>query len=359
MQTVFPIYYAGFEVGSGFSGLKLLPADGLTLAQDLVTLPSFLADGDITTLLKSSDPEAKLADVLQQEEYVLTWQDRTYFLGHLLEHGTHSTNAFSDERRYWSEHAQVLLLCLACILIPERCFELRLVTALPVSLYDRTRRQQVRQALSQHYHFSFNGRPREVRVQCGYVAMEGQGILIHCGNENSKQAVIDLGERTADVVAANGQRLLAHFCKGEQFGVGQLVEDLQQLGQQYRRKLSVEKAHALLTAYAHHHSYPHITTGTGFVPDEEITAIIEGSIGRLARPLSSFLMGTWNIEGVPAGTQFETIYLGGGGAYYFEEVIRQTLQDCHIMTVPEPEYANICGYAELAASLDEDRWEVN
>ena len=67
MQIVCPIYYAGFEVGSGFSGLKLLPADGLALAHDLVTLPSFLADGDIMTLLKSSDPEAKLADVLQQE----------------------------------------------------------------------------------------------------------------------------------------------------------------------------------------------------------------------------------------------------------------------------------------------------
>ncbi len=181
MQTVSPIYYAGFEVGSGFSGLKLLPADGLAFAQDLVTLPSFLADGDMTTLLKSSDPEATLADVLQQEEYVLTWQDRTYFLGHLLEHGTHSTNAFRDERRYWSEHAHVLLLCLACILIPERCFELRLVTALPVSLYDRTRRQQVRQALSQHYRFTFNGRTRGVQVTCGYVAMEGQGILTHSG----------------------------------------------------------------------------------------------------------------------------------------------------------------------------------
>jgi hypothetical protein len=27
------------------------------------------------------------------------------------------------------------------------------------------------------------------------------------------------------------------------------------------------------------------------------------------------------------------------------------------VTVPDPEYANICGYAELAASLDEERWE--
>ncbi|BCL83530.1 hypothetical protein ccbrp13_59950 [Ktedonobacteria bacterium brp13] len=356
MDRNVPIYYAGFEVGSGFSGLKLLPADGLTLAQDLVTLPSFLADGDVRFLLQGSDLEAKLADVLQDEEYVLTWQDRTYFLGHLLEHGTYCTNAFSDERRYWSEHAQALLLCLACILIPERCFELRLVTALPVSLYDHARRQQVRNALSKHYHFTFNGRAREVNVVCGYVAMEGQGILIHCGDASSDQAVIDVGERTADLVAANGQRLLMRFCKGEQFGTGQLVEDLQQLGLRYRRKLPIEKVHAVLTAYAHHRSYLRLP---GSIPDDEITAVIQGSIQRVARPLSSFIIGTWNVEEAPAGTQFETIYLGGGGAYYFEEVIRQALPDCHIVTVPDPEHANICGYAELAASLDEDRWEVN
>lgn len=274
--------------------MKLLPADGLTLAQDLVTLPSFLADGNMTTLLKSSDPEAKLTDVLQQEEYVLTWQDYTYFLGHLLEHGIHSTNAFSDEGRYWSEHAQVLLLCLACILIPECCFELRLVTALPVSLYDRTRRRQVRQALSQHYRFTFNGRTREVQVMCGYVAMEGQGILIHCGNTHSNQAVIDVGERTTDLVAANGQRLLGRFCKGEEFGVGQLVEDLQQLGQQYRRKLPVEKVHALLTSYAHHRAFPRILMGTDSIPDDETIGVIQGSIRRIARPLTSFVIGTWS-----------------------------------------------------------------
>ncbi len=360
MHTDFPIYYAGFEVGSGFSGLKLLPADGLTLAQDLVTLPSFLADGDIHLLLKGSDLDAKLADVLQHDDYVLTWQDHTYFLGHLLEHGTHSYNAFSDERRYWSEHAQVLLLCLACVLIPERCFELRVVTALPVSLYDRVRRQHVKQALSQHYRFSFNGRNREVKVHCGYVAMEGQGILIHCGDESSQQAVIDVGERTTDIVAANGQRLLIRLCRGEQCGVSQLVEDVQQLGLHYRRTISIEKAHAILHAYAHRCSYPRIAIGgTDCLPDEEITDVIHRSLHRLVRPLSSFLVGTWNVEGSPAGTQFETIYLGGGGAYYVEDAVRLALPDCHIVTVPDPEYANICGYAALAASLDEDRWEEN
>lgn len=259
---------------------------------------------------------------------MLSLEDHTYFLGRLLAHGTHSHNAFNDERRYWSEHAQVLLLCLACILIPERCFELRLVTALPVSLYERMRRQRAKQALSQQYRFSFNGGSREVVVKCGYVAMEGQGILIHCGDASSQQAVIDVGERTTDLVAADGQRLLIPLCKGEQFGVGQLVEDLQQLVWRYKRKLSIEKAHALLTAYAHHQPYPRIATGASLLPDEEITQVITGSLKRLARALSSFLIGTWNVEGAPAGTQFDKIYLGGGGAYYFEEVVRQSLQEC-------------------------------
>ena len=353
-----PVYYAGFEVGSALSGLAVFPADDLMLAQDVVTLPSFIADGDITTLLKGSDLDATLSDVLREHEYVLVWQGRTYFLGDLLEQGSHLDNAFSNEQRYCSVHAQVLLLCLACMLIPERHFELRLVTALPVSLYDRERRYQVRRALSQTYRFTLNGREREVVVKCGYVAMEGQGILIHCGDAHSEQAVIDIGERTTDLVAAHGQRLVGRLCKGETFGVGELVEALQQLVHRHRRALPVEKAHSILHAYAHHLPYPSINTATGPLSHEEITTTIQDALQRVARPLSSLLAGTWNVEGASAGSQFDTIYLGGGGAYYFEAVVRSTLRDCSIVTVPDPQDANIRGYAELALSLDEERWEI-
>lgn len=189
--------------------------------------------------------------------------------------------------------------------------------------------------------------------------MEGQGILIHCGDESSQQAVIDIGERTTDLVAANGQRLVGRLCKGKQIGVGQIVEDVQQLAHQHQRVISVEQAHTLLNAYAHHLPYPKISTATGHLPGDAITTTIQQSIRRLARPLSSFLKGTWNVEDAPAGSQFNAIYLGGGGAYYFEDVIRSALNTCHIVRVPDPQDANICGYAELAVALDEDRWEIN
>ena len=60
----------------------------------------------------------------------------------------------------------------------------------------------------------------------------------------------------------------------------------------------------------------------------------------------------------PPGSQFNTIYLGGGGAYYFEPVVRSVLRDCTVETVPDPENANILGYVGLAIELSEERWEV-
>jgi hypothetical protein len=63
------------------------PADGITLIQDLATLPSFIADGNIATLLKGSDSNAILLDALRKNEYVFTWQNHPYFLGSLLMHG--------------------------------------------------------------------------------------------------------------------------------------------------------------------------------------------------------------------------------------------------------------------------------
>ena len=78
---------------------------------------------------------------------------------------------------------------------------------------------------------------------------------------------------------------------------------------------------------------------------------------RLARPLSSFLARTWNVEGTAPGSQFEKIYLGGGGAYYFQDVVCRTFPDTRIVTVPDSQLANLCGYLTLAASLPEACWK--
>ena len=358
-QTLSSIYYAGFEVSSSTSRLTICPPDGHPLAQDEAILPSLIADGDLATLFQGGDQETKLADVLQQDDYVFTWHNRTYFLGNLVAHGIPLVNAFHDEHRYWSEHTYILLLCLACTLIPEHSFELRLVTALPVSLYDRERRQRVKHALSQHAHFIFNGAEREVSVKCGYVAMEGQGTLIHCGYESGKQAVIDIGEDSTNLIVADGHRLIYRLCKGEPFGVRQLVENLQLFAYYHRSTLSVRKAHALLEAYMYRDPYPTITTATGNLSHREITTAIEQSIRRVFGPLYSFFVDTWMVECAPAGSPFNIIYLSGAGADYFEDMAFLALGHCQMEIVPNQLNANIYGYADLAIELDTDCWQVN
>jgi integrase len=215
-----PTYLGGFDPGTGRAGLTLVSADGVSLENDTMTIDSIVATGNAEKLLKRGDIHATLADVLREDECLITFNSTDYFLCSLVKEGKNSTNAVADPARYWGDHARVLLLALACTLIPERVFALRLVTALPVTLYDRDNRKRMKEALSSYYRFEYNGRVREVYVTVGYVAMEGQGALIHCGAQDGEQALLDIGERTVDAIAADGQKLMISLCGGnEELGV--------------------------------------------------------------------------------------------------------------------------------------------
>src|SRR6516162_9161082 len=167
MYKNYPIYYAGFDPGSGKAALQVVPIDGIDLSMDILTTPSTMADVDLSTLLNRGDVNATIANVLHDGECLISWNGNDYALG--------------NQGRYWGDHAKVLLLALASQLVPERAFALRLVTALPITLYNRENRARMKRELSDLYCFEYNGCPHEIEVRVGYVAMEGQGILIHCG----------------------------------------------------------------------------------------------------------------------------------------------------------------------------------
>src|SRR5690242_21188225 len=143
-----PVYYGGFDPGSGRAGLCLVAADGVEITPHLLTIDSLIATGTAETLLGRGDISASLADVLRDGETLIRWQGTDYYLRDLLPEGTNPTDALGDPGRYWGDHARVLLLALACLLVPERSFALRLVTALPVTLYNRENRARMKEALS-------------------------------------------------------------------------------------------------------------------------------------------------------------------------------------------------------------------
>jgi len=361
MTQMNAIYYAGYDPGSGMASFTLIPADAVELAQDLFTLPSAIADGSIASLLDRGDIDATLPQVLRPGEYVLTLADADYFLGTLTEQGTNNTAALAADLRYWSIHSRVLLLTLAAQLIPEKRFELRVVTALPVSLYTKENRKKVRDALSGYYRYDFNGRGNlEASVKVGYVAVEGQGVLVHYGKTTGKQGVIDIGERTSDLVGATGQVLNSQWCAGEQIGVGQLVDDLKQFAKKrYQRILSTDLAHDLLKAFVHEKSLPRVTVDQREeIPEAELREVIARSIKRLSRTLSTLVSSTWTTDGGRMASDFDEVFLAGGGAYYFEQTVRGLIR--HVTFVSDPQDANVRGYGDLAAGLEDvkpDIWE--
>ena len=209
----------------------------------------------------------------------------------------------------------------------------------------------MKRELSGLYCFEYNGCPHEIEVRVGYVAMEGQGILIHCGREEGEQAVLDIGERTLDCIATDGQKLLTNLCGGEELGIGQITDAVKAIGKRYGRVVSTTTAHTLLSAYAHQQPLPVIRASTTVIPETEIVDAISKSTANLAKRVDSFAGSLWNVEGEAAGARFEQIMLGGSGAYYLGERLASVLPQ---MVVPaDPEYANVRGYTDLALTLEE------
>jgi len=256
------IYYAGFDPGSGEATLSLSSADGIEPGASLLSIPSFVADGNASGLLESRSriSSQTLGQVLREDEYVIQYQDQDYYVGKLaIADGTNATNALGDKGRYEGLHSQMLLFALVAALIPETEVELRLVTALPVKLYDKEMRKNVKRNLEGYYRFTANGIERELVVKVGAVIMEGQGVLFHHSDEASEeQAVIDIGERTVDLVALdNAGNPLLRFCGGAVLGVGQVVDELvESIRQTYGRMITPNMAHRVLRAYAHDETLP-------------------------------------------------------------------------------------------------------
>lgn len=355
-MTKTAVYYAGFDPGSGDATLYLSSADGLEPGQSILSIPSFIADGDAAGLLEVRNLAGRtLPKVLHDGEYVIQYQEQDYYVGRLaIKDGTNPTNALGDKGRYTGLHSQLLLFALVAAMIPESNIELRLVTALPVKLFDKESRQAVKRNLEGYYTFIANGIERELVVKVGAVIMEGQGVLLHRSNQAyDEQAVIDIGERTMDLVAIDGRGTpLKKYCGGTELGVGQIIDDLiEGIRVDHQKKITTSLAHNILRAYAHGETLPVVRLGAEkTVNPEIIVRLIEQSIAKVGRSINAFISAKWNVEGAAIGSNFDAIYVAGGGAYYFAEIIKRDLMG--VTVTDSPEQANVQGYHILALGLE-------
>lgn len=345
-------YYGGFDPGSGRAGLKVVPANGAHLPADLMTIDSCIATGNADELLARGDINAQIKDVIRDGEALISLQGSDYYLQDLAREGRNMTYALGNPERYWGDHSRVLLLALASQLIPDRSYTLRLVTALPVTLYNKENRARVKDKLSGYYRYQFNGQWREATISVGYVCMEGQGALIHSGLPTGEQSVIDIGERTSDFVCADGQKLIVSQCRGNQdLGVGLITDALDKLLRRHGRVLSTPKLHEIMEQWAAGEAIENIETSTGTLAGATIIATIDKARTQLAKGIVSFASSIWNVEGESVGQRFIRIVAAGGGAHYAGDLLSDMLP--HVFIPSDPEDSNLNGYCDLALTLED------
>ena len=171
--------------------------------------------------------------------------------------------------------------------------------------------------------------------------------------------MIDIGERTIDLVAADGQTPIGNLCAGDILGVGQLADELiHEVKQRYKRILSSVEAHEQLYAYANGKPLPRLSANQQPIPAGEIHNIIDKSIARVGRAINLFISQKWNQEGGNVASHFSPVLLIGGGAHYFEQTVRTLIP---LVDRPDdPEDVNPRGYLDLALSLEDVKatvWE--
>jgi hypothetical protein len=164
----------------------------------VLTIPSDIGAGSLRELTRIRGGSGQHLR-LEPGEYVLEVDGSSAFVGTLaLEQSANASTARGDVNRYWSGHTLRLLMVLAGTLIKAPTFTVRIVTGLPVKVWDNeTTVPQVQRSLCGTHQFVLNRQPRVMHVEGVMVVMEGAGALaVHGLAEDVPQAVIDIGGRT-------------------------------------------------------------------------------------------------------------------------------------------------------------------
>lgn len=320
-------------------------------------MPSSISTGSLVDLSEkrgaSGDVYYRPVDSLKTDEYVIEFGGAEYFVGNLaLQESRTASTGRGDVNRYWSQKALAMLLAISGSMIGNTEYELFVVTGLPVETFTQENRQKVKEALDGDHIYKLNGHERRAVIHVMRVVMEGAGSLIAYGkNENVLQGVIDIGGRTTDLYAAEGQKAIAEMCKGKPLGVESIADSLSvKFNAFYGRQLKASETRKLLRAYLGVEDFPTLQAFGKVAGEERVRAWIKTSVEEIANEIISFLSMAWNSsERGAVAADIAPVLLIGGGAYYFARSIKNRVP--HVVVPMRPETANAEGYTALANVL--------
>jgi hypothetical protein len=310
------------------------------------TIPSVTTQG-------SYDELNRLGISLGGNDFVFKHKnsDTEQFVGELAyKQANMSFSGRGDISRYWSEKSLTLLLTVAASLVDDSEFALNVVTGLPVQTYlgDPESRAKIKKALEGTHTFMVNRTVRTVHVKVERVIMEGAGATIAYGNRDKRiQGVIDIGGRTSDLFAAEGQTPQRHLCDGKPLGVeaaGDLLSTNFQ--RKYGRPLKNMEIRKAMRAYVRNDDYPVIIARGTEVMD--LRELVQDALTQIGNEIVSFVSAKWNDAetGSEVASSFSTVMCIGGGAYYFYDSLLERIPN--LLFIETPEEANAYGYAIFA-----------
>ncbi len=246
-------------------------------------------------------------------------------------------------------------MVLAAALIKQPSFTLRVVTGLPITVWDMaTTVPRVQQSLCGTHCFELNGHARVMTVGAVLVVMEGAGTLaVHGIADDVPQAVVDTGGRTTNLFWAQGQRPVLPRCAGFARGVGDVADLLAAwFLDQYGRTLTpIERRDILWSCVQRKPHRPIFVNGQPV----ELGSDIQRMIAQVGMEIRSQVSRIWRSseQGKVAAEAARVLYVGGG-AYYFAPLLRESIP---ALLVPKhPELANAEGYLALGLQLPERVW---
>ena len=95
------VYYGGFDPGSGYSTLFVVPTDEPDALQSCI-IPSWVSSGTLEDVRKRSGLlNVDASELLDDSEFVIGIDGKEYYAGKLEQQaGQNRTNALNDPRRY-------------------------------------------------------------------------------------------------------------------------------------------------------------------------------------------------------------------------------------------------------------------
>jgi Actin like proteins N terminal domain len=281
----------------------------------------------------SRDSGSRLLNIgvsMRPDHYIIQMDGKRaeFFIGSLaLEQGSDIWNGYGDPGRYWSSKSLMSLLTLASSMIPDEEFKMSVVTGIPVESYsgNPANRQLIRDALSGTHTFTINKQRRIIHINVDKVIMEGAGAAIAYGSAKGRQGMVDIGGRTTDLYASNGQSPDLKYCHGTPIGVQTAMDNINSsFEQMYGVKLEKQFLRDLMYAYSTEQSLPF-----AYVRGEKIwmESFVSESVEQTVESLVSFIRSKWrsNESDTAVASGFERVTVVGGGAYYFFSQIKRDI----------------------------------